>query len=365
MCNTIDYIRLAMTPTIGGITLRKLLQKYKTPQNAIEYLEQNKNIVVPHASIVEKELENAKKLNIKIILETDKDFPPLLKLAYDRPALIYLRGNIETLKQNKNISIVGSRNASINGKTIAKTIANELTEMGYTIVSGMAIGIDSAAHIGALSSSSSSNKTIAVLAGGVDNIYPISNTKLYYQIIESGALISEMPISTEPQANLFPRRNRIISGLSLATLVVEANIKSGSLITARTALNQNREVLAIPNFPFNNSSGSNALIKNGAHLVENATDIDNIVSKINYNLIGQNFNYVKEDITKFTTYNPNEEADLHNKILSLLNTTPVSVDLLYRELVEYNIENISTTLLNLELDDKIFYPSAGTIALKV
>jgi len=128
MDNTIDYIRLAMTPTIGGITLRKLLQKYKTPQNAIEYLEQNKNIVVPHASIVEKELENAKNLNIKIILETDKDFPPLLKLAYDRPALIYLKGNIETLKQNKNISIVGSRNASINGKTIAKTIANELTD---------------------------------------------------------------------------------------------------------------------------------------------------------------------------------------------------------------------------------------------
>ena len=254
---------------------------------------------------------------------------------------------------------------------MTEDLSRNLVDLGYPIVSGMAIGIDTHAHIGALSSNNlTGKKTVAVLAGGLDNIYPSSNTKLYHQIIENGAVVSEMPIGTQPQANLFPKRNRIISGLSYGTVVMEASLKSGSLITARFALEQNRDVFAVPNFPRDpRAGGTNMLIKNGATLVEDVNDITSVIDNLSKESFVKNdlLNGICEDtLSYFPQFNDDIETnDLQGKILSLLSSTPVSIDNLIRELPEFSQTQILDSLLNLELDDKISYPSVGKIILKL
>lgn len=187
----------------------------------------------------------------------------------DAPPVISLLGNINALSQ-PSLAIIGARNASLNGKKFAQKLAADLGDHGYTITSGLARGIDTAAHHGALQTG-----TIAVLAGGVDNIYPEENTDLYHKIIENnGAIISEAPLETKPIAHHFPRRNRIVSGLSKGVIVIEATLKSGSLITARMAGEQGRDVYAMPGYPSDpRASGPNALIRDGAILIRNAKDV--------------------------------------------------------------------------------------------
>lgn len=210
------------------------------------------------------------KANVDVLCWHDDSYPALLKEIYDGPPLLYYRGRRELL--NKPLfAVVGSRRPSRIGRGDAQAFANALSRAGLTVVSGMALGVDGAAHLGALTGGAS---TIAVLGTGVDQCYPRSNAALYEQIAHEGLLISELPLGSPPLRHQFPRRNRIISGMSLGVLVVEAALRSGSLITARQALEQNREVFAIPGSIHNPASrGCNSLIKQGAKLVEQLDDI--------------------------------------------------------------------------------------------
>jgi DNA processing protein len=218
---------------------------------------------------VKVELEFLYKNDINIITYQNELYPAKLMNIYDRPPFLYVRGNLN--KDDTNIAIVGSRLASTYGKYTTERISRELAFKGLTIVSGMARGIDSVAHRGALTAH---GRTIAVLGSGLDVIYPPENKKLYADIIQNGAVISEFPLGTPPRSANFPTRNRIISGMSYGVVIVEAGEKSGSLITARLALEQGREVFAVPgSIDAAGSRGTNKLIKQGAKLIENTDDI--------------------------------------------------------------------------------------------
>jgi len=216
------------------------------------------------------ELELANKLGVWIINMEDKRYPPVLKQIYDPPPVLYIKGRL-TRQDNLAISIVGTRRCSLYGQEQASRLAHLLSSAGFTIISGMARGIDTAAHHGALSAG---GRTIAVQGCGLANIFPPENKKLFELIAESGACISELPLRYEPLSENFPPRNRIIAGLSLGTIVIEAGLNSGALITARAALENNREVMAVPgkiDSPV--SKGSHQLIKQGAKLIESVEDV--------------------------------------------------------------------------------------------
>ncbi len=216
-----------------------------------------------------RQLDMLDKMGINIITYLDELYPPNLLNIYDRPAFLYVLGHLE--KDDIPLAIVGSRNASTYGKYTTERISRELALRGITIVSGMARGIDSCAHRGALAAQ---GRTIAVLGSGLDVIYPPENKKLFAAISQNGAVISEFPLGTQPLPYHFPARNRIISGMSYGVVVVEAGEKSGSLITARLAMEQGRDVFAIPGTIDSASSrGTNSLIKQGAKLIENIDDI--------------------------------------------------------------------------------------------
>ncbi|MCK9275250.1 MAG: DNA-processing protein DprA [Syntrophales bacterium] len=238
-------------------------------------------------SRVEREYESARMMNVSLITAWDDEYPQLLRHIYDPPPLLYVKGDLHS--KDLNIAIVGSRNASAHGMYLTDKLSRELAVKGLTVVSGMARGIDSAAHTGALAAK---GRTTAVLGSGIDIIYPPENKKLFEKIIANGAVITEHPFGTSPKGQHFPRRNRIISGTSLGVIVAEAAEKSGSLITARIALEQGREVFAIPgSIDSVVSKGTNKLIKDGAKLVQNIYDIlDEILPQIDFsdNDTGQN-----------------------------------------------------------------------------
>jgi len=218
---------------------------------------------------VKAELELIRKNNINIITYQDELYPGQLLNVYDRPPYIYVRGNLSS--EDINLAIVGSRAASTYGKYTTERISRDLALQGVTVVSGMARGIDSSAHRGAITAH---GRTVAILGSGLDVIYPPENKKLFADIIENGAAISEFPMGTPPRSTNFPARNRIISGMSYGVVIVEAGEKSGSLITARLALEQGREVFAVPgSIDSAGSRGTNKLIKQGAKLIENTEDI--------------------------------------------------------------------------------------------
>ena len=252
------------------------------------------------------------------------------------------------------IALVGARNASSLGLRMARALAGELGTRGYTIVSGMARGIDTAGHQAALETG-----TIAVLGGGVDVMYPAENTKLAHDIAETGLRLSEQPMGLIPQARHFPRRNRIISGMSLATVVVEAAAKSGSLITARNALDQGREVLSVPGHPFDaRASGCNMLIRDGARLVRNAEDVIEALPTLE--IVQQKAEMPLE--TPATKRDLGDVADLHSQILDRLGPSPVAEDQLIRDLAA-PARNVSPALVDLELEGRIKRQAGGLLAL--
>ena len=212
-----------------------------------------------------------RKNNIKIVKYTDDEYPQKLNNIPNKPIVLYMKGNLENLN-NESVAIVGSRMASLYGKKNAYFFSYELAKRNVNIVSGLAKGIDSYSHIGALKAK---GKTIAVIGCGIDKIYPKENEKLYHEILKNdGLIISEYIVGTKPEKTNFPRRNRIISGISDAVIVVEAGAKSGSLITANYAINQGKEVWAIPgNINLANSVGTNELIKDGANVLTKLGDI--------------------------------------------------------------------------------------------
>lgn len=282
--NLLDCLQLIRTLNVGSVTFFNLIQKFGTARVALAALPElsrrggSKIGLVPfQREMAEKEVENCRKFGAEMVLYGSSKYPTLLKEIPDPPPVITIRGNSDLWQNKIIIAIVGARNASAGGCQLAQKMARELGEKDITIVSGLARGIDSFAHKGSLKSG-----TVAVIAGGINNVYPPENKNLYQEIFEQGAVISEQPFGGLPYAGSFPGRNRIIAGMSVATLVVEASPKSGSLITARLALENNREVLAIPGSPLDpRSKGCNQLIKQGAVMVESSSDVLEAISYIN------------------------------------------------------------------------------------
>jgi DNA processing protein len=272
--------------------------------------------------------------------------------------VLFYKGNLNLL-QSPQIAIVGTRNSSAAGLSITKKIAADLGASGFVITSGLARGIDTEAHKATLKTG-----TIAVVAGGLDVVYPPENKKLYDQIAESGLIIGENPIGTEPLARHFPQRNRIIAGLAKGVLVVEAAKKSGSMITADYALREGREVFAVPGSPLDpRASGTNYLIKNGAVLVEDASDIiDNLGKGLSPKLL--DLREEEPDFFEFDNTPQKPESANSNDFINFLSQTPVTPDeLALRSGASISI--INQTLLELEMDGKIERHIGGKVCLKV
>jgi DNA processing protein len=267
-------LRLLRSRRVGVSTYKRLLTEHGTAQNALAALPQvaraagvSSYEICPEG-VVRAELRAGHAQGAKLLHIDHPDYPTNLAELSDAPPFLWLLGDPKLLSR-PTIALVGARNASSLGTRMARTLAHELGEAGFVVVSGLARGVDAAAHLAALPFG-----TIAVQAGGVDIMYPAENTNLAHDIAQQGLRISEQPIGMQPTARHFPKRNRIISGLSRATVVVEAAAKSGSLITARDALDQGRDVLAVPGHPLDaRAAGCNMLIRDGATLVRNASDI--------------------------------------------------------------------------------------------
>ena len=288
MIKLLPWFELKRVPGIGNHLYKRLIDIFKSPENVFSASKDKLisiNGVSPKlAEAINRHkpsnntsagLKRVKDEGYQIITLADADYPPLLKEIPDPPPMLYVYGKVEP--DIANLAVVGSREATDYGKTAAKRLCRALADLGIAIVSGMAVGIDTAAHQGALDEN---GKTIAVLGCGIDRIYPSQNKKLYHKIAQNGAVITEFDLGSKPDPHHFPMRNRIISGMSLGTVVVEAASKSGSLITARLAAEQNREVFAVPgNINSKKSAGTHALIKQGAKLVHH---IDDILEEFSY-----------------------------------------------------------------------------------
>ena len=265
-------LRLARTPDVGPITFRNLIDRFGSALGAIDALPglsgRASQIRLRSAGDALRELERAEAIGARLLVQGDGVYPALLAASDGAPALLFARGDLSVLDVPA-VAIVGARVASANGRKLAEALAAGLGARGYLVVSGLARGIDAAAHRGALKTG-----TIAVLAGGVDQIYPEENAALYEAICDTGLVVSEMPLGHVARAADFPRRNRIIAGLARGTVIVEAAERSGSLITARLAGEMGREVFAVPGSPLDGRCrGANQLLKDGATLVETTEDI--------------------------------------------------------------------------------------------
>jgi len=358
-------VSLNLVPEIGSIRLKKLLEFFGKPENILkgppERLTQVSGIAGKIAHKIyslkkedlDKEFVLAKKHGLKILTQDDKNYPENLKNIYDPPIVLYVLGEIRP-EDKIAIAIVGSRRASFYGLTNAQKFAADLSEKGFTIVSGMARGIDTYAHRGALKVG---GRTIAVMGSGFNHIYPVENKELAQEISKSGAVISEFPINTEPFKQNFPQRNRVISGLSMGILIAEAARNSGALITADFALEQGREVFALPGKVDSNTSfGTNGLIKQGAKLVENADDIIEELEPILKSKIKElKANQPELAQEKEISMKPQSQAvleldlgDEEGKVFDLISDQSIQID----ELVEktnMDISNISDILLRLQM----------------
>ena len=281
-----DWIALRLVRGVGNVTYRQLLDRFASPREILRTVPARLTEAGISARIaqaiaafdqwqeVEAELEQLARLNARLVTQTDAEYPERLRQIHDPPPFLYIRGHVEP-QDTLAIAIVGARTASTYGRKMARELAQELAGCGVCVVSGLARGIDSEAHQASLETG---GRTIAVLGSGLDVVYPREHIALAEQIAASGAVVSEFSLGSQPEAGNFPYRNRVISGISLGTVVVEATEKSGSLITAQCALDQNREVFAVPGpVTASRSRGPHRLIKAGAKLVES---IDDILSEI-------------------------------------------------------------------------------------
>jgi len=362
------WIALKAVEGIGNLCFKNLIDTFGTPRKVFEA---SLNTLKTIPGIGEKTavcikdfrswekaesaLKLAEKLKVDILTYQDTSYPKNLLNIYDFPVLLYVRG---TLKEDDiNIAVVGSRMASTYGKFSTERFCRELALNGITIVSGLARGIDSAAHRGAVAGK---GRTIAVLGCGIDVVYPRENETLYMEIIENGAVISELPFGTPPNAPNFPARNRIISGISLGVLVVEAGEKSGSLITARMALEQGREVFAVPgNIDSAGSRGTNYLIKQGAKLIENIGDIlDEILPQLDKDITMPvkeekiNRHKINNREKNETCVNPEAVSDVEQMVLNTISSKKTDVDTIITT-TGFKANDVLKILLDLELKGMI------------
>jgi DNA processing protein len=356
----LDWLRLIRSDNVGPRTFAWLLRHYGDARNAIEALPElsrrggaSRTIRVYPRAEAEREMEAARKLAVDFVGIHEAGYPHRLAAIDDAPPLLAVRGNVAALTRPM-IAIVGSRNASAAGLKFAEQLARELAEAGFVIASGLARGIDAAAHRASLPVG-----TVAVLAGGHDRIYPDQHIDLLEAILPVGAAISEMPFSWEPRAQDFPRRNRLISGLSLGVVIVEAAKRSGSLITARLALEQGREVFAVPGSPIDpRAEGTNGLLKQGATLVTEAADVLAVVEPI---LGRPEATSLREpDGEPPVPFEPDDHA--RAEIVALLGPTPVGLDDLVR-LSGLSPAIVRTVLLELELAGRIERHGGGLFSL--
>jgi DNA processing protein len=311
----------------------------------------------------ERELSDGRASGARPIFFGEPEYPPLLAAIPDAPPMLWAKGRNDLL-QTPGIAVIGARNASSLGLRMATRLSRELGEAGFTIVSGLARGIDAAAHAAALESG-----TIAVFAGGLSRPYPAKNLSLAEDIATQGLCLSEQPPAMEPRARHFPARNRIISGLVRAVVVVEAASKSGSLLTARIALDQGREVLAVPGHPFDaRAAGANILIRDGATLVRGADDVLEMLSALPLAQPTRTPDTtsapeIPPDPAAPTPRSLRETAALHSEILGRLGPSPLSEDQLLRDL-SLPPQTLTPALLDLEVSGKITRLAGGLLSKK-
>lgn len=354
-----DWLRLTRTQTVGPVAFRDLLQRYGTAGKALEALPtliRKKDIKPPRIEQVEAEMEASEAMGVQLIAACETAYPAYLRAIDPPPPIISVWGHAALLSQSC-VAIIGSRNASANGQRFAANIAAELGEAGLTIVSGLARGIDACAHQASLSSG-----TIGVLGGGVDHIYPRQNEDLHLAMREQGALVSESPLGYRATARDFPRRNRIISGLSQGVVVIEAAERSGTLITARYAAEQGREVMAAPGSPMDpRTKGCNRLIRQGAALIENTQDVLDCLNALPpQQLLEREDSYTSAPFDWKSAANAIENAK--TKLGSLLSATPTPRDDIIRT-SDMPTPIINAALLEMELNAEISVEADGRISL--
>jgi len=353
-------LRLLRSRRVGISTYQRLLIEHGTAQNALAALPEvaraagvAKYSVCPEV-VIHAELKAGRAAGAQLIAQGNPDYPNILNDLRDAPPFLWVIGDVSLLNK-PGIALVGARNASSLGTRMARSLARDLGAAGHVIVSGLARGIDAAAHLATLDTG-----TIAVQAGGVDTIYPAENAELAHEIALRGARISEQPMGLQPMARHFPARNRLISGLARATVVVEAAAKSGSLITARDALDLGRDVLAVPGNPLDaRASGCNMLIRDGAILVRDAADVLEALAPI----APRTFEAPPEPPAERPrdTRTLQETATLHSQILSRLGPSPLAEDQLIRDIGAPS-SSVAPVLVELELDGSINRAPGGLLS---
>lgn len=361
----LDVLRLIRSENVGPVTFFNLVEYFGSVKTALESVPdmarrggRKKPVTICSKSEAEKEIELTTRFGAKLMIFGDSSYPALLTTIYDPPPVLSMLGYAHLWQKKTPVAIVGARNASASGCQFATKLAHELGEKEVVIVSGLARGIDTAAHKGALASG-----TVGVIAGGIDNIYPPENKPLFEAIAASGAIISEQPFGALPHAQSFPSRNRIISGMSQGIVVVEASFKSGSLITARFAAEQGREVFAVPGSPMDpRCKGTNALIRDGAILTESAEDVLS-------GLTSSRRHPLREGKIPAFTYasgpRPAEDElkEARKMILEKLGMTPVSVDELLKQ-CQLSPPIALPILLELELAGRLIRHPGNRVSLK-
>ena len=352
-----DWLRLSRSENVGPASFRLLIDRFGSAGRALDALPDlsrrgglNRSIRIYPREEAERDLERADDFGARFVGLDEPDYPPLLRHIDQAPPLICLKGRADHFAKPA-VAVVGTRTASALGRKFARELSLALGRAGLLVVSGLARGIDTVAHEATLETG-----TVAVLAGGIDVIYPPENERLHGEIAERGVLVTEMTPGTVPRGTSFPRRNRLISGLSLGVLVVEAALRSGSLITARRAAEQGREVFAVPGSPLDpRCGGTNKLLQDGATLVTGPGDILDVILDLDRRR--------RRDLTGFVEAAdidaddppepaPEPEADLRDRILALLGSASVEVDDLIRE-AGAPAQAVVTVLLELELAGRL------------
>ncbi len=366
-------IRLLRSPKIGPVTYRQLLARFGSAIGAIEALPElgsrGKFRYQPAPKEkIEREIEGVIAAGARYLFHDQPDYPELLSTLSSAPPIINCRGQL-ALASKPCVAVVGARSASAGSVKLARTFANRLAQAGFTVVSGLARGIDGAAHQGALDAGKSggdaertSGGTIGVIASGIDIAYPSAHAKLQDQIAEEGLLIAEQPPGTEPRGQHFPSRNRIIAGLSSGTLVVEAAPKSGSLITARLAAEAGREVMAIPGSPLDTRSfGCNQLIRDGAVLISDPKDVIELLET--FTGAPRSRYRVAEEAEEYDASIPADEAPIDTAVIeAMLSAAPIAVDELIRQSGASNAA-VQMALLELELSGTLERHESGQVSL--
>jgi DNA processing protein len=362
-----DRLRLARTEGVGPVTYRRLLRRFGSAAAALDALPRLARAggranapSVPPVSDIDREMERLHRVGGRMLFLDGPDYPPLLALLDDAPPALAVLGRIDALSA-RAVGVVGARNASANGRRMAEKLAAALAGARLVVVSGLARGIDAAAHEGALASRE--GLTVAAVAGGLDVPYPPEHARLQQRIAEQGAVITEAPLGTAPQSRHFPRRNRLIAGLSLGVVVVEAALRSGSLVTARLAQEAGREIFAVPGSPLDpRCRGSNDLIRQGAHLTETEADVlANLPDHPLRQGIARDPLFARGPAPASADHPPEpvpepppvaEVASGREQVLDLLGPSPTSVDDLVRR-CQLSAAAVMAVLLELELAGRV------------